>query len=211
MMEDTTFASVYTRLKTHATRRGVLSGLVGATLAALAIPATADAGPGRKGGGGKGVGPDKPKTRGFTAEATGSVDQPAEENCQFSGQCTTTFVGTGTADHLGEVTFTSSLTADWSKFSGSPATGFCAPITAGEATFVAASNSKNPKGSLNFTISGTVCEDGPSATNPPLLLTGKYEIVGGTKNFAAATGTGTVGGSVTHDAASFTATGTIVC
>jgi len=239
MMEDTTFASVYTRLKTHATRRGVLSGLVGATLAAIAIPGTTDAGPGRKAGGGKGkgkgkgkgvdkpvgkgngigqgtggtgpsVGPDKPKTHGFNAEALGSVDQPSAENCQFGGQCTTTFVGAGTADHLGEMTFTSSLTADWSQFSGSPEPGFCAPVPVGEATFTAASNSKNPKGSLKLTIVGTVCEGGPTGTDAPLLLAGTYEIVGGTNNFAAATGTGTVDGSVTGEAASFTANGTIV-
>ena len=154
--------------------------------------------------------PTEPKTRGFNAEALGRVDQSAAEGCQLGGQCTTTFIGTGNADHLGAITFTSSLTADWSQFSGSPETGFCAPITAGEATFTAASNSKNPKGSLDLTIAGTVCEGGPTGTGAPLLLTGTYEITGGSEKFVAATGAGTVEGSVAGEDASFTASGTVV-
>src|SRR5687768_5287073 len=99
-MDVTTFATTRVRLKTYATRRGVVGGLVGVTLAALAGSVPADARPSRKGGGGKrkgkgkgvdktvdkgsgigqgtggsgkGVGPAKPKTRGFNAEALGSV------------------------------------------------------------------------------------------------------------------------------------------
>src|SRR5215208_899710 len=67
-------------------------------------------GGGNAGGNGNGNGPTKPNTRGFNAEALGSVDQPADVGCQFpenGGQCTTGFAGVGTADHLGEMTFES--------------------------------------------------------------------------------------------------------
>jgi hypothetical protein len=238
-MDTIPFDTTGERLKTNATRRGLLCGLVGATLAAMVGSAPADARPARKGGGGKSKGkgkgvnkpvgkgngisqgtsgtgagkggePDKPKTRGFNAQALGTVDEPATEGCQFGGQCTTTFVGSGTADHLGDMTFTSSLTADWSQFSGSPETGFCAPISAGEARIVASANSKKLKGSLDLTIVGTVCEDGPTGPDVPLLLSGTYEITGGTVKDLAATGTGTVEGSLTGETASLTLNGTIV-
>jgi hypothetical protein len=168
-------------------------------------------GGGHAGGNGNGNGPTKPKTRGFNAEALGSVDQPAQEGCQLGGTCTTTFAGAGTADHLGEMTFESSLTADWSNPSGDTETGFCA-LVAGTATFTATSNSKNGKGTINLTIKGTVCESVPM-TGYPLVLDGTYDIVGGTGRFLTAKGAGDVSGSVegagVDAAASFTATGNI--
>jgi hypothetical protein len=174
-------------------------------------------GGGHAGGNGNGNGPTKPKTRGFNAEALGTVTLEALAGCNDpngpqSGICTTGFGGNGSADHLGEMTFTSSLTADWSRFSGSPETGFCAPVE-GEATFTATSNSKNGKGSLKLTVEGTVCESDPSAGGYPLLLDGTYVIAGGTGRFLTAESAGDVTGSVegagVGAAASFTATGTI--
>jgi hypothetical protein len=109
------------------------------------------------------------------------------------------------------MTFTSSLTADWSRFSGSPETGFCAPVE-GETTFTATSNNKNGKGTIELTIKGTVCESVPM-TGYPLVLDGTYDIVGGTGRFLTAKGAGDVSGSVegagVDAAASFTATGNI--
>jgi hypothetical protein len=52
-MDTIPFDTTGERLKTNATRRGLLWGLVGATLAAMVGSAPADARPARKGGGGK--------------------------------------------------------------------------------------------------------------------------------------------------------------
>jgi hypothetical protein len=236
-MDITTFTPTRERLKTLATRRGVVGGLVGATLAAVVGSVPADARPSRKGGGGKrkgkgkgvdkpvgqspggsgkGVGPAKPKTRGFNAEALGRVATPATLNCQFIDpqQCTTLFAGTGTADHLGEITFTSSLTADWSQATPQETGGYCAPLMADSstATFTAAPTGKNDKGELTLELIGTVCGSG-AETGYPLVLNGAYTITAGTNRFEGATGIGTVTGSVEGAgegaAASFTATGKI--
>jgi hypothetical protein len=232
-MDITTFTTTRERLKTLATRRGVVGGLVGATLAALAGAVPADARPSRKGGGGKrkgkgkgvdktvgtgsggsgkGVGPAKPKTRGFNAEALGSVTTAAQLNCQFiePRQCTTLFGGPGTADHLGELEFSSSLTADWSKATEQVTGGYCTQLTeSSTATFTPTSTGK---GTLTLELTGTVCQSG-TETGYPLVLNGAYAITAGTNRFEGATGIGTVTGSVEGAgegaAASFTATGKI--
>jgi hypothetical protein len=187
-------------------------------------------GGGHAGGNGNGNGPAKPKTRGFNAEALGTVTSEALAGCNDpnglqSGICTTGFGGEGSADHLGKITFGSSLTADWSqaRLKDIDSDLYCAPIIEGNATLTAVSNSKNPKGSVELKIKDgtdetgnpfvTVCESDPDV-GYPLVLNGVYLIVGGTENFAGATGEVTVSGSMegaeVEALASFTATGKIV-
>jgi hypothetical protein len=120
----------------------------------------------------------RPKVRGFAAAANQTVTEAAVAGCQFptgpaGSLCTTRFSGTGTAAHLGEVTITSTLTADWSQPINTGPDGFCAPV-AGSATLQAVATSKQNRGPLPLQITGTVCETSADGDSYPLVFTGQY-------------------------------------
>ncbi len=196
-------------------RRRVLGG-VAAAFGALVLGDVAFAAKGDKNKNknkGKGKGKDAPKERNFRANAEGEVTEPAVQNCQMTGDrvCTTEFGGAGTANRLGEVTFASTLTSDWSGLKQLPDGGFCATLLDGsEGTIVSKSRKKGSRGAVSIRIEGEVCQVGGPASTSLELVDATYTVVGGTGVYKDATGQGSVDGQVTDiDGADFALKGKI--
>lgn len=122
---------------------------------------------------------------GFEALGTGIIPSYPPDGCQFDEEgCTVKSSGVIRGTHIGNGTFTSTLTILWTKSFPNGSGGFCAPAS-GEGKIDSAD-----KSTWNIFQVGIVCEVGPTGKNVPHTFNGTYFITTGEKRFANMEGSG---------------------
>jgi hypothetical protein len=119
--------------------------------------------------------------------ASGAISSFGAAGCNAStAGCVLAASGTIEGKPIQHGTFTATLTAVWTSATSNGDGGYCAPTT-GTVTLSDGTNT------LTESLTGNLCEIGPTGTNVGHVFAGHYTIASGTGTYAGATGGGKLG------------------